>query len=175
MPKTLLVSEMSYRSSFHVPVVAKMSDRPSVRPLALVGSTCGPLLSGLVDSLLRVVVLEMVELDVVELDDDDDDVVVALDFVDDVVVVDGDADVVGILDDDDGAGAGSPDWVGEEQPAMNVTPTPRINATLAMLLPPLRTASPWHARESPLSQLIPCPPIGVTRQRPASAESRELS
>jgi hypothetical protein len=162
---------MSYRSSFHVPVVAKMSDKPSVRPLALVGNTCGPLLSGLVDSLLRVVVLELPELDVVE-------VVVALDFVDDVVVVDdegdGDADVVEILVDDDGAAA-APDWVGEEQPAMSVMPAPRINTVLVMLIPPLRLAPPEDVLESPLSHLIPCPPIGVTHQRPGSAESRKPS
>lgn len=171
MPKTLLVSEMSYRSSFHVPVVAKMSDKPSVRPLALVGNTCGPLLSGLVDSLLRVVVLELAELGVVE-------VVVALDFVDDVVgvddEVDGEVDVVEI-DDDDGAAAAAPGWVGEEQPAMSVMPAPRINTVLAMLIPPLRIARPEHLLESPLSHLIPCPPIGVTHQRPRSAESRKPS
>ena len=43
IPKTPPVSEMSYLCSFHSPLVAKMSDRPSVRPLALGGSTCGPL------------------------------------------------------------------------------------------------------------------------------------
>ena len=34
---------MSYLCSFHSPVAEKMSDKPSVRPLALGGSTCGPL------------------------------------------------------------------------------------------------------------------------------------
>jgi hypothetical protein len=133
-----------------------MSDTPSVRPLALVGNTCGPLLSGLVDSLLRVVVLELPELDVVEVE-----VVVALDFVDDVVAVDddgdGDADVGEILDDDDVAAA--PDWVGEEQPATSVMPAPRINTVLVMLIPPLRLAPPEDVLESPLSHLIPCPQL----------------
>ncbi len=105
MPKTPLVSEMSYRSSFHVPVAAKMSDKPSARPLALVGNTFGPLLSTSVDSLLRAVVLELSELEV-----DVVDVVVALlDFVDDVAVVDDSEDcevvVVDMLVDDDAAAA----------------------------------------------------------------------
>jgi len=43
IPKTPPVSEMSYLCSFHSPLLAKMSDRPSVRPLALGGRTCGPL------------------------------------------------------------------------------------------------------------------------------------
>ena len=116
--------------------------------------------------------LELPELDVVEVE-----VVVALDFVDDVVAVDddgdGDADVGEILDDDDVAAA--PDWVGEEQPATSVMPAPRINTVLVMLIPPLRLAPPEDVLESPLSHLIPCPPIGVTHQRPGSAESRKPS
>jgi hypothetical protein len=112
----LLLSEMSYRCSFHVPTTEKMSARPRGCPLTLVGSTWGPLDSGesseslpeddereLEDFDSGVVVLEEVEVVVellderVDVDDGFDDDAVALseelaDVVDEVDVADPEPD-----------------------------------------------------------------------------------
>jgi hypothetical protein len=155
MPNTLLLSEMSYRCSFQVPIAEKTSARLRVLPLALVGNTCGPVdsaessvsLSADVERELDVVDSAVVALEVVEL---------VVELLDERVKVDDDFDddvpdaLVDATDDGEEAGVDATVEVADIEPAeqavlIAVIPAiKRINAARPTLEVPRAIALSRH-------------------------------
>lgn len=163
---------MSYLCSFHSPLVAKMSDRPSVRPLALGGSTCGPL-GGTESSERAGEAPAEPEGDKLELEDVGLGVevllVVNLDDEDCVGEGDGDEeDAAGLSDETEPVvdATGNPvDWVGDEQAAR--TPSATTAPTTAAVVLERRGEGTIGATQvhEPSNQLSPIWPTGATTLR----------
>ena len=162
---------MSYLCSFHSPLLAKMSDRPSVRPLALGGSTCGPL-EGAESSERTGEGRTEPEADKLELEDIGFVVEVLLVVVLDDDVGDGendDEETVGLCDDTAplvDATANPVDGVGDEQAErrLSTTTAPRADT----VAPEGRGFMMARARLAPqdcMSQAINFPPFGLLAPR----------